>query len=339
MKNLLKTSLLSAIIAVSFSSCSTDDKVIDGVFDGVASGAVLRTIAVTSNEIPAGVDASQFTVEIEEQDAQDGDLLASVDVYITYTDNSPDGGDSTGAAGGEVLYTTIPASDFVDGPFGLPRYTLNITAPEFANAVGITTAGIFGADTFRTRLALNLTDGRTFSVDETASVVTGGFFASPFQYITPVVCPVNDGTFVGDYLAEQVAPSIFGYDTFDPDGGGEVITLHDANTAPGAGLAQPAEVAALPSTQRAFDADYLAALGFGNTLTYIFDLVCGEVVVPTGQTTGLTCGGAGITLGPPAGTAGVYDFMDDMTFAMVFRDDEIDDCGGGVDASINWTKQ
>ncbi|MBT8265321.1 MAG: hypothetical protein KJO41_01630 [Bacteroidia bacterium] len=346
MKNIFKLTFLLSAILLTVTSCSEDDKVVDDVLAGITNGAVLRGVTTFENEIPVPVGMGQtpkFSILLEEQDYQDGDLLESVNIYVSFEDGSPDEGDSSAAATGEVSYMTLQASDFFEGPFGLPRYQLDILYTDFISAVGL--AGpdnIAGGDVFTTRLELNLTDGRVFSVDNAGGIITGGFFNSPFQYLTPVVCPVENDFFIGDYLGEQTAPSIFGYDTFDPDGGGVIITFYNAETAVdenGDGiLTQPAEVEALTSTQRAFDGDYLAALGFGNTRTYVIDFVCNEVVFPTGQTTGLTCGGPGITLGPPSVNGG-YDFTDDTVWQMNFFDDEAADCGGGVDAGIQFTKQ
>ena len=327
---------LSAItLGIVTTSCTGEDNTVDTVLGDVTNGAVLRTISIISNEIPIGDDTALFSIEIEEQDNQEGALLESVDVYTTFADGSPDDGDSTGATTTEVFLFNIPASEFTPGPFGLPRTTITIPATTLIAAVGLTNDGLFGGDTFTTRLSLNLTDGRIFSVNNAGGIITGGFFNSPFQYVTPVVCPVEAGSFTGDYNVTQISPSIFGYDTFDPDGGGVVLTLEDAD---GAGnlLASPE----LASTQRGFDADYIAALGFGNTRTYILDFICGVVVVATGQPTGLQCAGGGITLGPPSGAPGTYDFADDSTFNMVFTDDEIDDCGqGSPDVELRWDKQ
>ena len=254
-----------------------------------------------------------------------------------FKDNTDDGQDNNRAA---VLMQTLSAADFsTDTPFGLPRATITLLATDMLSALGLDAANTFGGDQFQISLELELTDGRIFNQGNAGGIITGGFFASPFRYNTPVVCPVEEAFFTGEYLAEQTAPSIFGYDTFDPDGGGVILELFNAATAPGAGLVQPAEAESLTSTQRAFDAFYLAALGFDNARTYILDYVCGEVVIPTGQTTGLTCGGPGITLGPPTGGNGTYDFMDDTVFQMNFTDDEAADCGGAAQAGIQFTKQ
>ena len=299
-------------------------KIIDDLQENVERGAILRTVSLISNSLPIGVDTAAFSVELEEQDAEDGALLSSVDVFISFTDGSPDTGDSSGGVAGEVMVTTIPASEFTTGEFGLPRTTLTIPLTQMLSLLNLTNDNIFGGDTFTTRLVLNLTDGRSFtSTDVNGNIASGSFFLSPFRYSTPVVCPVEEGTFTGDYNVEQVTPSIFGYDTFDPDGGGVVLTLNPADEA----------------TQRTFDADYLAALNFGNTRTYTLNFICGAVTIPTGSGSGLQCSN-GITLGPPSGTPGAYDFQDDSAFQLIFTDDESDDCSAGSpDVTLNWTKQ
>ena len=333
------------ILGVIATSCTGEDNTVDTVFADVTNGAVLRGVTLISNEIPVGVVDANFSIELEEQDNQDGALLESMDVYVTFADNTPDEGDSTGATFDEVFLRNVPASEWAPGPFGLPRFTLTITVQEYLAAVGLSDLeSIFGGDTFSTRLSLNLTDGRVFSVSNAGAIITGGFFNSPFQYLTPVVCPVEEEFFTGNYNVTQVTQSIFGYDTFDPDGGGIVLELFNAAQAVddnGDGiLTQPDEAEALTSTQRAFDADYIASLAFGNTRTYIIDYVCNEVTFPTGQTTGLQCAGGGITLGPPSGPNGMYDFEDDSVFNLIFTDDEIDDCSqGSPDVELLWEKQ
>jgi len=344
MKKLFKLFGLLAVTALTVTSCTEEDNVIDQVFDGVSNGAVLRGVVV-ENELPVGVAGSRFVLDIEEQDNQDGALLESMDVFVSYTDGSEEAGDSTGAAEGEVLLRSVPAADFTAGEFGLPTFQLVITVEEFLAAVGLTDPeAIFGGDTFTTRLVLNLTDGRVFSTDNAGGIITGGFFASPFQYTTPVVCPVEEEFFTGDYNLEQITPTIFGYDTFDPDGGGIIVELFNADQAvdgDGNGiLAEPGDAEGMSSTQRAFDADYIAALGFGNTLTYVMDFVCNDVFFPVSQNTGLTCTGGSLTLGPPTVDPAMYNFEDDSTFNFIFVDDEADDCGQGApNVEVKFTKQ
>jgi len=336
MKNLIKIISCFLLSGVLLTSCGSDEKVIDEVFDGVINGAVLRTVNVNYNEFtfPLTPEA-RISLLLEEQDAQDGDLFEKMEVYNMYFNKE------SGTTTASVLVETIDAAAFEEGPFGLPRYTLEYSQPELMAVHGLDENDIGGGDVFTTDLVLYLTDGRVYDVNNAGGIITGGFFASPFRYVTNVICPIGADDYTGDYLIEQVTPSIFGYDTFDPDGGGVVVTLYSAETGVdgnGDGVTvQPGEVESLSSTQRAFDADYLAALGFGNTRTFIIDFVCNDVLFVDGQTTGVQCS-AGITIGG-ATNPGNYTFGDDSVFELNITDDETGDCGSALQVSLLLTKQ
>ena len=73
--------------------------------------------------------------------------------------------------------------------------------------------------------------------------------------------------------------------------------------------------------------------------TFSFSLLGGDVIVPTGQGSGLQCS-LGITFGPPTGIPpGTYDPNDNSVFTISFREDESDDCGGGKDVTVQLTRQ
>lgn len=341
MKNIFKYIAVGAVL-FGMVSCDDDEQnITDQVQETVERGAVLRGVSLISNSLPIGVADAEFSVLLEEQDAEGGALLESMDVFLTFTDGSDAVGDSSGGiVGTEVAVRSVPASEFTPGPFGLPRYTLTIPLTEMLSLVNLTDENIFGGDRFTTRLVLNLTDGRVFSSDNAGGIITGGFFASPFQYSTPVVCPVNEGSFVGEYLITQNTPSIYGVDTFDPDGGGVLTTLAEPNEDGESGTVTAQNVTLEP-TQRAFDGIYLASFNIGNgPRTFIMDFICGEVSLLPGQASGLQCS-SGITLGPPLGAKATYDFQDDSAFDLIFNDDESGDCsnGGPLDVSITFSKQ
>lgn len=302
-------------------ACEDGGQVFDQIVDAEQRGAILRTVSLISNELPIGVSGSGFAAELEVQDEQNGGLLESLDVYVGFRDNTvPDGGTDLDVA--EALFGNVPASAFTIGEFGLPRTTVEIGLDEMLAFTGITEADLFGGDQFTIRFELNLTDGRSFSNDDNSGTLTGSFFNSPFLYTPTVVCPVGADQFVGTYVVTQVVPGIFSSNTW---GDGTVLELSVGAT----------------STQRVFSAVYLPDFGIGNgPQPFAFDLVCGGVNVPGGQGSGLTCGNGGITFGPPVAAAiGTYTPGDDSSFTITFRDDEIDDCGGGVDATVLLTKQ
>jgi hypothetical protein len=150
-----------------------------------------------------------------------------------------------------------------------------------------------------------------------------------------ITCPVEAGAFTGDYLVEQVTPTIFGLDTFDPDGGGVVLTLYDESTseaALGITLGGP--------NQRAFEAFYVASVGLDNLTSYVMDFVCEEVIFADEQFTFTACGGNSIFLGPGVGGNGMYISGDDSSFTLTFQDDITDSCGeGSPDVTLQRTKQ
>jgi len=324
MKNFIKIISLVVVLVFSTTACEEADNVIDQVTDDVTSGAVLRTISLISNELPIGDDTASFSVEIEEQDELEGGLMESVDVYLKFADGSSDDGDSSAAITDEVFIKNIPASDFTTGPFNLPRTTYTITIAEMLAATNLTGDAIFGGDTFTTRLSLNLTDGRVFSVVNAGGIITGGFFNSPFQYITPVVCPVGEEEFLGDYTIVNNTPGVLGFNVFEEGGTMTLYIPEDAT-----------------SVERAFDYVYLPDAGVGQgPVPFLMNYICDTVVIPANQGSGLQCS-SGLTIGPsPNGDLGTYTTGDDSVVILRFTDNSDSDCGEGpLDVVATLTKQ
>jgi hypothetical protein len=185
--------ILSAIVL----SCSSDDNAIDTLFDNVTRGAVLRTVNVISGSFNVFDGSSEFIIELEEQDTENGGLLASVDVRATFIDNFDDGTDNDVDS---TPVTTIPASAFAPGPFGLPRTTFSISLDDVRTALGLQENQLNGGDQFNMEFVLNLTDGRSFTFqDVSGAVQSGSFFRSPFRYGVGVKC-VPTAPVPGDYL-------------------------------------------------------------------------------------------------------------------------------------------
>jgi hypothetical protein len=186
-----KNRILIALMAGSalvFTACQDGDKVFDEVQANIERGAVLRTINVISDEIPIGNDESFFGVELEVQDQENGTLVQQIEVYVGFRDNTVADGDPDLDAD-EVLVTTLDASTFSIGEFGLPRLTYEITLPELVAALPISNADVDGSDQFTIRFELVLEDGRRYSFADNSGTLTGSFFSSPFLYTATVVCP------------------------------------------------------------------------------------------------------------------------------------------------------
>lgn len=308
--------LICSVVLVLFAtSCSKDsNNTIDQVFDGVSSGAVLRTINIVSGELPIGIEGAKFEVEVEEQDNQGGALLQSVDVFVSLSDNSPENGD---VSADEVQIGNVDASAFSPGPFGLPRGTISVTLEEMLSALGVDEGDLFGGDAFNVRLSLNLTDGRVFSVDNAGGIITGGFFASPFTYSPTVICPIEDTYMVGDYLIEEITDYVDG-PTFDD---GSIVTVKVGDF----------------STERFFfTSNYPDYCTTPNDFRYT--LVCGDILVPL-QESNCACGSGADYFGPPLGDPSTYDLADDSVFELTFGNDLQSDCVAPEDTTYRFTKQ
>ncbi len=192
---------LGAGMLVTFTACEDGDNVFDQVREQEQRGAILRTIEIIEAEALYDVgnqviSGGGFSIIVEEQDQEGGDLLSSLDVYVGFRDNTAGGTDNDRD---EVLVETIPASAFSAGEFGLPRTEYAISAADMQTALGLSGPQIFGGDQFTIRFELNLTDGRSFSSDDNTGTLTQSFFRSPFLYTTNVVCAPSIPT-AGDWI-------------------------------------------------------------------------------------------------------------------------------------------
>jgi hypothetical protein len=137
------------------------------------------------------------------------------------------------------------------------------------------------------------------------------------------VCPVPTDFFIGDYELTTTVPGIFGSVIFAQG----VVTLEQGESS---------------SDARKFTSAFMyPELGPGPAFTFNFTLVCGTVLVPSGQDTGIGCV-TNTFLGPSDSTGG-YEAGDDSVLVIDFVDDEgSTSCGafgsGETPASITLTK-
>ena len=179
-------SLLTIILV--FQSCSDPDNTIYDVLDNYQKGAVLRTISSSGDYNFYDQSNSVFTATIEAHDEEDGALLSNVEIFI-----SADSGE-------EVQLRTLDASEFVNGPTGLPRTTFSVSLSEVDSKISY-----IGGSTVQIRLKLNLTNGRSFSTEAVTGSMTGSYFKSPYAYNKIVLCNVTDGSAVpGIYTINMI---------------------------------------------------------------------------------------------------------------------------------------
>lgn len=184
-------------------SCTDGGKAIEEITETVQRGAVLRTVQLESNDFLVGDLSSVFSLQLEEQDDEDGDLLERVEVFIQFQDNTPENGN---VSTGERSYATFEASSFSNGPQNLPRTDFTLSLQQAIDAVGLGVDQVQCKDQFIVRLNLKLSDGRSFSTGTASSniIAFDTFFSSPFEYTINVVEPIPVDLFTGIYQIESI---------------------------------------------------------------------------------------------------------------------------------------
>ncbi|WP_423997947.1 hypothetical protein [Maribacter sp. IgM3_T14_3] len=160
-------------------SCESDNKVIDDVLETFTSGAVLRTID-SDGSFDMFRTENTFSVNIEEQDENNGELIDRVDITVDFVDNNKELADDTTLG---VAFATLAASDFTINDRGLPAADFAYTMEEALATLGVDIESVLPGDNIAINLELFFTDGRSFKAADAAGTVTGGsFFSSPFAY-------------------------------------------------------------------------------------------------------------------------------------------------------------
>ncbi|MGB5693699.1 MAG: hypothetical protein WBM43_13920 [Flavobacteriaceae bacterium] len=310
--------LIALVTVVLFTACKTDDKLVDEILATVERGAIVRTISSEGLSWNVVDDTETLTLRLEAQDEADGELLKEVRFYVDLVDNTPD---ST-VDPAEVLFQTIPASEWEGDVWGLPRTTFTTTLADVAAVLGLSLGEYNCGDQFNIRLELELIDGRVWTNTDLAGTVSGGsFFASPLNYrIDLIVLLPSDTLYTGDYQLTQTAPGTFGVNDY-ADG---IYTIDASDNV----------------TRLIRNVTTFPAFGGFGPVDVEFKFVCDEIILTGGQSVGAGCSAA-IQSGPAEVNANFDPVSpDDSAFDINFTSDETNDCGNGTfQAVINLVKQ
>jgi len=206
---------------------------------------------------------------------------------------------------------------------------INTDAEDAANAEQFTTEQSVTIPANSYEGVLNFTGidagieiGETKVVTLEIAGIDGGANASIEPTPTTVnmfqVCPVEEDFFIGDYELTTTAPGIFGSVIF-PQG---IVTIRQGDSSPDA---------------RVFTAQVYPDLGTFDPIDFNFTLVCGTVLVASGQATGVGCGSS-TTIGPN-NVSGGFTAGDDSTITIDLADDEGGaSCGAQANAQFVLTK-
>ena len=193
MKNILKLLFVSLII-LPF-SCHDSENVVDALLEPI-NGAVVRGVEVYTTEgqslINSSNDESAFVATIEEQDVEDGALMAEIRMYVDFIDYTPDNGDASLRA----LAATFLPSDMYEGPHGLPRKDIVFTWGEMKAALGFAGGEATAGDLLKIQFELELTNGEVYGPNDAAGSILGGFFSSPYTYNALLSCDPAPGNYL-----------------------------------------------------------------------------------------------------------------------------------------------
>ena len=196
MKNIYKL-LFVSLLTLPF-SCYDSENVVDELLEPV-NGAVVRGVEVYTTEgqglINSSDNESAFVAIIEEQDVEDGALMAEIRMYVDFVDYTPGNGDASTMA----LAQTFLPSDMYEGPVGLPRRDINFTWGQMKEALGFSGGEAIAGDLLKIQFELELTNGEVYGYNDAGGSVLGGFFSSPYTYNALLSCDPAPG----DYLIKM----------------------------------------------------------------------------------------------------------------------------------------
>lgn len=294
-----------------------------------STGAFLRVAAVQSAAFDLAVpNEAAYTFKAEYEDGKGNSLLKNVEFYVGYESFALDPSQRETIDETSDPFFTVSASKFEeDSKSGLPTATVSVPLTEAVSALpNLSMSDLGVGDSFKLRWKINLTDGRSFSVDESSAPVSGGFYSSPFFARVKTVQKLPEDKFTGMYHFEAQGTGVFGWPTFYPSFDAE-LSVNPDNTLNG----------------RVFTAKPYPPEHTGWDLAPIeVPIALGPTATPSATVgTGLGCS-AGLAVGPmsnPAANGVIIDVTDDSEFTLVVGDNVRADCGASpVDVTYTVTK-
>lgn len=193
--NNIKLSILISMVVLFFASCADENEKPIITFDDAGKGAYPRLISETDKLINLfDVGGSSYNYSIEFVDLEQGALVSSYDLQVTYQDNDPSNGDKSSGPNALRSYSSSDFETNGDGFKGLSNIT--ITANELIAAAGITEDDLSAGDNFVVTGSVTTTDGQTFTAANSSASVKSSSFRGHFDMTFPAACPSSiEGTY------------------------------------------------------------------------------------------------------------------------------------------------
>ncbi|TXF91551.1 hypothetical protein FUA23_02305 [Neolewinella aurantiaca] len=327
---LKKVLFLLAAVSVLVTGCKDDELAPTVTQDTLLFGAFpfLNELKTAEFDL-ADLSGSAYEMDVYFVDNAGGQNVGQYNVYVSFDDNNPDGGDlSTGRA----LFKSYGPSDFAPlGDKGNLGLTVRIPFSEVAAFVGASNADdVISGDRFQFSTEIVHVDGRVFSSGNSTPAITNAF-GGIFDFNVNATCPLPDDFFVGTYALSYDEV----YDEFDLFGGGTFVqALGDLS-----GVTVDLTTVAGSTTRRNFllgERLWLPTYGF-DVGSPTLEFAC-DVVTSSNVTNSASCGDGPIGA-IQTGTAS-FDLTDDSTITIGYNDFATGGCLGETKFfSIVFTKQ
>jgi len=312
--------ILTVAILLPLVSCSLFDDPdlpipLDETMDN--TGAFLRILDVETAAFDVlNLETAAYVFTVEYFDNEGQSLLDNVEFYSNYT--SVDGVEI-----GRTQFKTVDPSGWgTNEQTGWPSTTIDLQITEINDALGIDEANNRLGDRYQIDWVLNLTDGRSFTVDDMSPAISGGFFNSPSFTSVNVSARIEPQLFVGNYRFTQLNPASLG----------PVFGVPQVFGA----MEFEAELSVDPNNDfngRVFNAAYLAAFGVAPhsnsiVISLAEDTDNNSVTLPGSFNSGLGCGGPPLMMAPENEQVSQFDLDDDSEFIMALLENPEGACGG-----------
>lgn len=201
-----KNCLIIGIVGFFFACSSEDNSVVSTIDENTEFSVLLKTLSIETLDYNLTDPESAFTVTLEVDDGQAGQLLERLDLFATYVDQTPDNGDETTT---EVAIQQFPASEFNTSNNGNPTLRVASELNSLLTAFNISSSAVTCGDQIRFRFEAVLTDGRKFSTNSTNARIIS-ILDSPFEYVANIVTSIPTTSFAGTYDYETITEGFFG---------------------------------------------------------------------------------------------------------------------------------
>ena len=191
----MKIKFLAFAVVLFFVSCADESLGPVATFDIAGKGAYVRLVSETERFVNLfDVPGSNYVYSVELVDLEQGALIQSYDIDLTYDDNDPSNGDNSK---GPIRLQSFSASDFEDLASGFKGLSdISIKATDMLSALGLTEADVSAGDVFLIDGFLTLDDGRVFGASNSTAPVNGSAFQGHFSFRLNAGCPSSlDGTY------------------------------------------------------------------------------------------------------------------------------------------------